>query len=51
VRKRSLERPRRAWVDTTKMNLVGMGWDDVDWIRLAQDRYSFVSAVMSLRVP
>jgi hypothetical protein len=36
------------------MNLVEVGWGDVDWIGLAQDRgiwRAFVNAVMNLRVP
>jgi hypothetical protein len=44
-----LGRPRRRWVD-----LVEVGWADVDWIGLAQDRdrwRGLVNAVMNLRVP
>jgi hypothetical protein len=36
------------------MDLREIGWDDVDWIDLAQDRYQWralVSTVMNLRVP
>jgi hypothetical protein len=36
--KRPLGRPRRRWVDNIKMDLVEVGWGDVDWIDLAQDR-------------
>jgi hypothetical protein len=36
--KRSLGRPRRRWVDNIKMDLGEIGWGDVDWIGLAQDR-------------
>jgi hypothetical protein len=36
--KRPLGRPRRRWVDNIKMNLGEIGWDDRDWIKLAQDR-------------
>jgi hypothetical protein len=36
--KRSLGRPRRRWVDNTRMDLGEVGWGDVDWIGLAQDR-------------
>jgi hypothetical protein len=39
-RKRPLGRPRREWVDNVKMDLVVVGWSNVDWIVLAQDRYS-----------
>jgi hypothetical protein len=28
--KRPLGRPRRRWVDNAKMELVEIGWDDVD---------------------
>jgi hypothetical protein len=37
-RKRPPGRPRRRWVDNVRMDLVGIGWGDVDWIGLAQDR-------------
>jgi hypothetical protein len=36
--KRTLGRPRRRWVDNIKMDLLELGWGDVDWIGLAQDR-------------
>jgi hypothetical protein len=46
-------RPRRRWVDI-KMDLVEVGWGEVHWICLAQDRdrwRALVNAVMNLRVP
>jgi hypothetical protein len=46
--KRPLGRPRRRWVNNIKMDLGEIGWGDVDWIDLAQDRDK---SVMSLRVP
>jgi hypothetical protein len=52
--KRPLGRPRRRLVDTIKIDLREIGWDDGDWIDLAQDRgqwRAFVKAVMNLRVP
>jgi hypothetical protein len=36
--KRQLGRPRRRWVDNIRMDLGEVGWCDVDWIDLAQDR-------------
>jgi hypothetical protein len=49
-----LGRPRRRWVDNIKMDLGKVGWGDVDWIGLAQDRNrwrALVNAVMNLWVP
>jgi hypothetical protein len=51
---RSLGRPRRRWVDNTKLELREIGWDGQDWIELAQDVdqwRALVSTVMNLRVP
>jgi hypothetical protein len=31
-RRRPLGRQRRRWVDKIRMDLVGVGWGDVDWI-------------------
>jgi hypothetical protein len=31
-------RPRRRWVDNIRMDLFEVGWGDVDWIGLAEDR-------------
>jgi hypothetical protein len=36
--KRPLGRPRRRWVDNIRKGLGEVGWRDVDWIGLAQDR-------------
>jgi hypothetical protein len=36
--KRTPIRPRRRWVDNTKMDLREVGWYGTDWIDLAQDR-------------
>jgi hypothetical protein len=36
--KKQLGRPRRRWVDNIWVDLGEMGWGDVDWIGLAQDR-------------
>jgi hypothetical protein len=49
-----LGRPRRRWVDNIRMDLGEVGWGDVDWIGLAQDRNRWravVNSVMNLRVP
>jgi hypothetical protein len=35
---RPLRKPRRRWVDNTKMDLREMGWHVMDWIDLTQDR-------------
>jgi hypothetical protein len=53
-RKRPLGRPRRRWVDNVRMDLGEVGWGDVDWIGLAQDRNrwrALVNLVLNLRVP
>jgi hypothetical protein len=52
--KRPLGRPRRKWVDNIKMGLLEIGWGDVHWIGLAQDRdrwRALVNAAINLRVP
>jgi hypothetical protein len=52
--KRPLERPSRRWEDNIKMDLREIGFGDVDWIHLAQDRHSWravVIEVMKLRLP
>jgi hypothetical protein len=41
-------------MDNIKMDLGEIGWGDVDWICLAQDRdrwSALVNVVMNLRVP
>jgi hypothetical protein len=41
-------------VDSIKIDLREIGWDDMDWIDLAQDRdqwRALVNTVMNLRVP
>jgi hypothetical protein len=52
--KRPLGRPRRRWMYNIKIDLLEIGFSVVDWIGLAQDRYSWkalVKSVMNLRVP
>ncbi|KAJ4433939.1 hypothetical protein ANN_16258 [Periplaneta americana] len=49
-----LGRPRRRWEDNIKMDLREVGYDDRDWINLAQDRdqwRAYVREAMNLRVP
>jgi hypothetical protein len=49
-----LGRPRLTWVCNIKMDLGEVGWDDVDWIGLAQDRNrwrALVNSVLNLQVP
>jgi transcription termination factor 2 len=52
--KRPLGIPRRRWVDNIRMDLGEVGWCDVDWIGVVQDRNrwrALVNAVLNLRVP
>jgi hypothetical protein len=49
-----LGRPRSRWEDNIKMDLREIGFGDVDWIHLAQDRdrcRALVNTVMTLQVP
>jgi hypothetical protein len=51
---RPLGKPRRRWVDNIRMDLGEVGWGDVDWIGLVQDRNRWravVNSVLNLRVP
>ncbi|KAJ4442534.1 hypothetical protein ANN_04121 [Periplaneta americana] len=50
--KRPLGRPRRRWEDNIKMDLREVGYDDREWINLAQDRdlwRAYVRAAGSLK--
>jgi hypothetical protein len=52
--KRPLGRPRRRCIDNIKVDILEIGLSVVDWIGLAQDRYSWralMNSVMNLRVP
>jgi hypothetical protein len=52
--KRPLGRSRHRWVDNIKIDLRELGWDGMDWIDLAQDRYQWralLNTVMNFRVP
>jgi hypothetical protein len=53
-RKRPLGIPKRRWVDNIKMDLSELGWGNMDWIDLAQDRdqwKALVNKEMNLRAP
>jgi hypothetical protein len=52
--RRPLGRPRRRWEDSIKIDVREIGFGDVDWIYLAQDRgrwRDLVNTVMNLRIP
>jgi hypothetical protein len=52
--KRPLGRPRPRWVDNIRIDLLELGWGEVDWIGLAQDRNRWrevVNSVLNFRVP
>jgi hypothetical protein len=52
--KSPLGRPRRRWEDNIKKDLQEVGYESMDWIKLAEDRdrwRALVNAVMNLRVP
>jgi hypothetical protein len=52
--KKQLERTRRRWEDSIRMDLRGIGLQGMDWIHLAQDRELsriLVNTVMNLHVP
>jgi hypothetical protein len=52
--RRPLGRPRRRWLDIIRMDLVELGWGDVDWIGVSQDRdrwRALVNSVFNLRLP
>ncbi|KAJ4444379.1 hypothetical protein ANN_06171 [Periplaneta americana] len=52
--KRPLRRPKHRWEDNIKMDLREVGYDDRDWINLAQDRdqwRAYVRVAMSFQIP
>jgi hypothetical protein len=53
-RKRPLGRTSCKYEDAIKMNLKGLGCDNVGWVLLAQERYQrlvFMNIVLNLWVP
>jgi hypothetical protein len=49
--KRPLRRPRYRWDNNIRMDLREIGWEDVDWIHLAQDSdhwWAFVNMAMNV---
>jgi hypothetical protein len=51
--RRPLGRRRRMWLDNIRRDLVEVGWGDVDWIGLAQNRdrwRALVNSILSLWV-
>jgi hypothetical protein len=52
--KRPLGGPKCRWLDNIIIDLREIGWDDMDWIDLAQDRdqwRALVNTVIKFRVP
>jgi len=52
--KRPLGRRRRRWEANIKIDLQGVGYGGMDWVRLAEDRdrwWALVNAVVNLQVP
>jgi hypothetical protein len=53
-RTKPLGRPKRREVDNIRMDLVEVGWGDVDWIGRVQDRdrwRALVNSILNRRVP
>jgi hypothetical protein len=50
---RPLARPRSKWEDNVKVDHIGVRWENVDWINLAEDRQwqTLVNTIMSFHVP
>jgi hypothetical protein len=43
--KRQLGRTRHRWEDNIKIDLREIGWGEMDWIHLAQDRDQWMAVV------
>jgi hypothetical protein len=53
-RRRQLGRPRFRWEDDITMDVGEIGWGDINWIHLAQDKNQWrasVNTVLNLRLP
>jgi hypothetical protein len=48
--KSPLGRPRRRWKDGIKTDLGEIGWENLNWIRLAQDRDRWRTVVIAVMV-
>jgi hypothetical protein len=51
---KQLGSPKQRWMDNIKMDFLEVGWGDMDWIGLVQDRNrwrALVNSVLNLRVP
>jgi hypothetical protein len=46
--KRPFGRLRRRWESNIELDLVEKGWEDVDWIHLAQDRTQWLDLVTTV---
>jgi hypothetical protein len=52
--KRPLRGTRRRWVNNIKIDIIEIGWDDMNWIDLSQDRAQWrplVNVILNLGVP
>jgi hypothetical protein len=52
--RRPLGKPRRRWEENIRMDIVEVGWGDVGWIGLAQDKgrwRALVNSVLNFDVP
>jgi hypothetical protein len=47
--KRPFGRRRHRWKDNVKMDLREIGWEGVDWIHLAQDRYQWRTVMNTVK--
>jgi hypothetical protein len=50
-RKRPLGRYKQRWEGNIKMNLKEIGWEGVDWVHTAPDRWPLVNTVTDILIP